>query len=579
MSGLLMNVESQLKTNRDFQIVGMAAFYYAAACVAHFLAFDSSALPIWPPSGVAFALLVLMGRQAWPGITIGALLANLMSQWTNDASAVPLHTVIAVSGMIAVAHTLEALAGNWLLKKWIRDDYPFETSKGAFHFLFVAVTMCLIGSLLGVAVLRAGHLITPADFLKTCISWMVGNLVGVLLFTPFILSLVRRNIFRFSPEKVLEVTLFLLGTAAVVFLLQVEYFSATMQRALPFLILPFFLWLAFRFQLVVSTGAILIVSLLAIYFTVESQGPFVLVDPYASMLLLQIFVVVMSISTLVLSATVRERAAAQRSLLEFNENLEAKVHERTQALHEEITTRKNAELRLQKTNSELSKRNTELDNFVYSVSHDLRAPIASVLGLINLAKKDGDLAMKDTYLDMINNSALQQDHFIREILDQSRNSRLEVKREEILFEPIIDETFSQLSFATPTGKAVEKIISVRQQKPFYCDRWRLKVILNNIISNAIRYRNGRDPIIKVDVNVTEQGAEVCIEDNGKGIAKEHLKHVCRMFYRATDDGAGSGLGLYIVKEAIDKLNGSIKIDSVEGQGTTVQLMIPEVANG
>ena len=323
-------------------------------------------------------------------------------------------------------------------------------------------------------------------------------------------------------------------------------------------------------------GGVLVVSLLAIYYTVSNYGPFVLSESYYSMLLLQIFIGVMSVSTLVLSATVKERTVAQQTLLEFNENLEGKVLERTHALHEEIVTRKEAEAKLQRTNQELSKRNTELDNFVYSVSHDLRAPIASVLGLINLAKKDKDLAMKDTYLEMINNSALQQDHFIKEILDQSRNSRLDVKREEILFEPIIDETFSHLSFAT-SGKAVEKIISIQQTKPFYCDRWRLKVILNNIISNAIRYRNGRDPVIKVSVDVTEQGAQVCIEDNGKGIAKEHIKNVCRMFYRATDDGAGSGLGLYIVKEAVDKLNGSIKIESEEGNGTTVHLMIPEVA--
>src|SRR5690606_24537902 len=111
-------------------------------------------------------------------------------------------------------------------------------------------------------------------------------------------------------------------------------------------------------------------------------------------------------STLILSATVKERTVAQRTLLEFNENLEAKVQERTQALHDEILTRKEAEIELQKTNKELSKRNTELDNFVYSVSHDLRAPIASVLGLINLARQDTDMAMKDIYLEKINSSAL-----------------------------------------------------------------------------------------------------------------------------------------------------------------------------
>lgn len=570
-----MKPKSELKDNRDFQIVLVAVLFYLFACLGYFLTFEGNpGLPTWPPSGVAFALILLLGRHVWPGITIGSLISSIMSHWNEPALAV--QSVIAISAFTAVSQTVEALIGNWLVKNWIRDDFPFTTSRGAFQFLFVAVLMCLVGALLGTAILYSNDVIASAALLKTCVSWLVGNVVGVLLFTPFILSLARNNKLSFSAEKALEVALFIIGIIAIVFLLQEEYFSTTIQRALPFLILPFFLWLAFRFELIVATGGVLIVSLLAIYFTVQDLGPFVLTEPYYSMLLLQIFIAVMSVSTLVLSATVKERTVAQRTLLEFNENLEAKVLERTRALETEIQTRKEAEHKLQKSNQELSKRNTELDNFVYSVSHDLRAPIASVLGLINLAKKDRDLAMKDTYLDMINSSALQQDHFIKEILDQSRNSRLDVKREEILFQPIIDETFSQLSFATPTGKAVEKIVSVQQSKPFYCDRWRLKVILNNVISNAIRYRNGRDPVIKVNVDVTEKGAQVCIEDNGKGIAKEHLKHVCRMFYRATDDGAGSGLGLYIVKETIDKLNGSIKIDSIEGQGTTVQLMIPEV---
>jgi signal transduction histidine kinase len=570
-----MNFKSVLKFDRDVQIIAVAFAYYASAYLGHFLSFDhTDALAIWPPSGVAFALILLIGRQVWPGIMIGSLVANLMAQW-NEPS-LPAHTAIFISSFTAAAHTVEALIGKWLVRNWVRDDFPFKTSKGTFQFLFVGVIMCFAGAIIGTIVLYSSNVIVQENILKVAISWLVGNVVGVLLFTPFILSVAQKNKMRFSPEMALEVTLFLMGAIGIVFLLQIEYFSGTFQRALPFLILPFFLWIAFRFELIVAMGGVLIVSLLAIYFTVGNEGPFVLTEPYHSMLLLQIFIAVMSISTLVLAATVKERTEAQRNLLEFNENLEGKVLERTQALHDEILIRKEAEVKLQKTNQELSKRNTELDNFVYSVSHDLRAPIASVLGLINLAKKDGDLAMKDTYLEMINNSALQQDHFIKEILDQSRNSRLEVKREEILFEPIIEETFTQLSFATPTGKAVEKIVSVQQSKPFYCDRWRLKVILNNLISNAIRYRNGRDPVIKVNVAITDRGAEVCIEDNGKGIAKEHLKHVCRMFYRATDDGAGSGLGLYIVKETIDKLNGSIDIDSIEGQGTTVQLMIPEV---
>ncbi len=570
-----MKLKSKLKYNRDTRIIVVALAFYASACLGYFLTFDKSALPIWPPAGVGFALLMIMGRQAWPGITIGSLIAGLMSGWNNNA--LPVDSVIAILTFTAIAHTVEALVGCWLVKYWIRDDYPFKTSRGAFQFLFVAVLMGVAGAILANFILYSSKAVLVDQLLTVSLSWLIGNIVGVLLFAPLILSLARRNSFRFSPEQALEVSLFIIGTFAIVFLLQVDYVSATIERSLPFLILPFFLWLAFRFQLTVATAGVMVVSLLAVYFTVNGQGPFVLLDPYNSVLLLQIFIAVMSISTLVLSATVKERTVAQKTLLEFNENLETKVLERTRALHEEIHTRKKAEVKLQKTNLELSKRNAELDSFVYSVSHDLRAPIASVLGLINLARQDADMAMKDTYLDLINKSALRQDHFIREILDQSRNARLDVKREEILFQPIIDETFNALSLATPNGKAVEKIICVQQERPFYCDRWRLKVILNNIISNAIRYRNGRDPVIRVNVDVTDRCAQVRIEDNGKGIAKEHLTNVCRMFYRATDDGAGSGLGLYIVKETVDKLNGSINIDSEEGKGTTVQLTIPEVA--
>jgi signal transduction histidine kinase len=570
-----MKLKLLLKYNLDLKIILVALLYYFSARLGYFLAFeDTHALPAWPPSGIAFALIILMGRSSWPGITIGALVANIMGYWNNPS--LPPQTVIAISSFIALGHTLEAVVGNSLVKRWIRDDYPFSNTRNAFRFLFVTLTMSCIGALSGTLSLYLNSVVTTVDFLRTGFSWWVGNAVGILLFTPVILSSARKNTLKFTKEKTLEVGMFLVCMACFYFLLQVDYLNATMLRAIPFLILPFLLWLAFRFELIVAISGVLLVSLVSIYFTVLGTGPFVLSESYSSMLLLQIFIGVTSISSIILSATVKERLAAQKELQKFNENLEAMVLDRTKALNDEINIRKEAEEKLQRTNQELSKRNTELDNFVYSVSHDLRAPIASVLGLINLARKDKDMAMKNVYLDMINKSALQQDHFIKEILDQSRNSRLEVRREEILFEPLIEETFNQLKFATSAEQSLEKVIQVQQRVPFYCDRWRLKVILNNIISNSIRYRNGKDPIIKVNVDISDHIAKLEIVDNGKGIGREHLNNVYKMFYRATDDGAGSGLGLYIVKETIDKLNGSIQIFSEEGKGTKVNLEIPEV---
>jgi len=502
------------------------------------------------------------------------MVANLMAYWNNQD--VPQHTLIAVSSIIAAGETLEILAGNYLVKVWIKDTYPFKSAKDTFRFLFVTLFMSLIGAGVGTAGLYFSGVIVSDALMQNVFTWWVRNVVGILLFTPFILALAQKRKFEFQPNQLMEAGIFVAFVLGFYFLIRFGYFNSTLIESLPYLLIPFLLWLAFRFSLLAAISGALISSLISIYFTIQNSGPFIQPNSSDTMLLLQIFIGVISISTIVLSATVTERAAAQNELKLFNVNLETMVQERTKALNDEINTRKEAEDKLIKTNSELSKRNTELDNFVYSVSHDLRAPIASVLGLINLAKKDKDITMKNTYLDKINNSALQQDNFIREILDQSRNSRLEIKKEEILFQPLIDETFNQLKFATATGGEVERVITVNQTGTFYSDRWRLKVILNNIISNSIRYRNGRDPVIKVNVEIVDRKAIVEIEDNGRGIPKEHLDKVCQMFYRATDDGAGSGLGLYIVKEAMDKLRGSINIESDEGKGTTVKLEIPEL---
>ncbi|MEP6735476.1 MAG: MASE1 domain-containing protein [Chryseolinea sp.] len=564
-----------LKYKPDLTIIGVALLYYLSARLGYFFAFeDSTTLPAWPPSGIGFALIILLGRAAWPGITIGSLIANLMANW-NDPG-LPAQTVISISTIIAIGHTLEAVVGNYFMKQWIKDDYPFANPKYTFRFFFISMIMCLVGAGIGTTSLFVNSVGITPGLMRTGFSWWLGNVVGILLFTPFILAGARKINLVMNAEKAIEAGIFLFCIGSISLLLQVDYLNATMVRAIPFLTIPFLLWLAFRFELIVALSGVLAVSLLAIYITTTGAGPFVLGNAYNSMLLLQIFVCVMCVSTIILSATVKERGDTQRKLEEFNENLESMVLQRTKLLNEEITTRKDAEARIYRTNQELSKRNTELDHFVYSVSHDLRAPIASVLGLINLAKKDPETDMKDMYLDMIHNSTMQQDDFIKEILDQSRNSRLDVKRDEINFESLIEETFSQLRYVAHSGQVVQKVVEVNQHGPFYSDKWRLKVILNNIISNSIRYRNGRDPVIEVSVTINNNHATLSIRDNGKGIGKDHLPNIYKMFYRGTDDGAGSGLGLYIVKETVDKLNGHIHINSVLGTGTTVTFDIPEL---
>ena len=129
-----------LKYNLDLKIIGVAILYYLSARIGYFFEFENTtALPAWPPSGIAFALIILLGRSSWPGITMGSLVANVMAYWNNPD--LPHQTIITISSLIAIGNTLEAVAGNYLVKTWIKDDFPFRTTKNAFRYLFVTLLM------------------------------------------------------------------------------------------------------------------------------------------------------------------------------------------------------------------------------------------------------------------------------------------------------------------------------------------------------------------------------------------------------------------------------------------------------
>lgn len=559
----------------DIQILLVAATYFLSARLGYSLAFsDTVLLPAWPPSGIGMALILLLGRKVWPGITIGALITNLLAFW-NRPDMDP-NVIILISSTIAIGHTLEALLGNFLIKRFIQLNKIFAETKNTIRFLFFTLASCTVGALIGTSMIFIQGIIHPQLYVEYLMSWLVGNSVGILLFTPLLLSFrYSWEKMHFTWEKLGEIGAFLLLLTLFGLVFQVDYLQTTFEKSLPFLAVPLLLWLAFRFPLTIAMFGALGVSILALLLTTLDLGPFLLNSSYESMLLLQIFIGVISISTLIISSTVKERSIAQQELLEFNENLEQKVEERTKELEDEIKTRRKTEEKLKKINSELRKTNTELDNFVYSVSHDLRAPLSSILGLINLARKDQDGAEKDIYLDMIHKSALQQDNYIKEILDQSKNARLELQKDKVSFQQLADEVIAQQGISIQ-GKEVKKILKIDQTEAFITDSWRIKVIFNNLISNAIRYRNGKDPVVEISGKVENGKALLSVKDNGRGIEPQHLDHIFKMFYRATDDNAGSGLGLYIVKEAIDKLKGNIKVESAPGKGTTVHLEIPEL---
>ena len=228
---------------------------------------------------------------------------------------------------------------------------------------------------------------------------------------------------------------------------------------------------------------------------------------------------------------------------------------------------------------ELRKTNSELDSFVYSVSHDLRAPLLSLQGIIELIQDSEGLTDEiKEYLGMAHVSVHRLDNNIREILEYSRNARLQVTPETFNIREMVEDIYSSLRFSTEDS--IDFITEVEQPELIATDKARLKVMLNNIISNSVKYRrkDGLKPYVKFTMNRFNHHYNMSVEDNGEGIPDGSKEKVFDMFYRASTSTTGTGLGLYICKEIITKLHGTISLQSELGKGTTVNFMIPEKNN-
>lgn len=242
----------------------------------------------------------------------------------------------------------------------------------------------------------------------------------------------------------------------------------------------------------------------------------------------------------------------------------------------DITHQTRTEDLLKKQNAELSKINAELDRFVYSASHDLRAPLMSMKGLLNMITLDPDKGNTTHYLALMDKSINKLDSFISDIIHYSRNSRMEMMSKRIHFHELVEESIEALKFMEG-AKDVNILRKIRETAPFYSDYSRLLMIFNNVIANAIGYRDIRkESFLKIQVTVDSNGATISFSDNGIGIHKEHLENIFKMFFRANADSKGSGLGLYIVKGVVDKLAGTIEVQSSLGEGTTFKVNLPGV---
>ena len=243
-----------------------------------------------------------------------------------------------------------------------------------------------------------------------------------------------------------------------------------------------------------------------------------------------------------------------------------------------VTKRKSAEEKILKQKDLLEKANAELDRFVYITSHDLKAPLLSIQGLIHLAEISEDKSEVEMCLKMMMERIKGLENFIGDIIDYSRNVRVGLVKEEIDIEKMIGEIYRDLFYLENVDK-IDFKIEVDKDLSFNSDEKRVNVILKNLIFNAVKYQNfdQKNPFIKIMANEDGNHLLISVQDNGEGIDPDIQDKVYDMFFRASEKSSGSGLGLYIVKEMVNKLDGTIELKSDPDKGSEFTVRLPSMA--
>lgn len=241
----------------------------------------------------------------------------------------------------------------------------------------------------------------------------------------------------------------------------------------------------------------------------------------------------------------------------------------------DITERKEAEQLLQAKNRDLRKTNEELDRFVYSTSHDLKAPLCSMLGLIHIADISKNRDEQKHCMAQMKERVETLNGFIEDIISYSRNSRLNVMPEDVPVNKMIDKILDGLEYFEHK-RNISIVKCFPKDLVISTDASRLRIIMNNLIANAIKYHriDQGNPYINITADVFDKVVQISVEDNGNGIEDDYKESIFNMFYRASENSDGSGLGLYIAREMVEKMNGQITVQSEFGQGSKFTIVLP-----
>jgi signal transduction histidine kinase len=531
---LLAAARQRIRGSGALTLASIAIAYFVAGKLGLKLAFiHPSATAVWPPAGIALAATLIFGRRVWPSILLAAFFVNI----TTFGS-------IATSTGIAIGNTLEALGGTYLVKRFARGSEAFVRPQHVFKFgLLAGVFSTAIGATFGVTSLCLGGAATWRRAGPIWLTWWLGDAVGDLVVAPAIVLWFLGPRLQFNRRNIADATLL----ASYLFVLSMIVFGGwgpwkTNGYPLEFLCMTGLVWAAFRLGPVGAATSSTLLAAVALCGTLRGFGPFVATSQNESLLLLQAYMGVSTIMSLVVAAVVWD----------------------WQQFRQKLTNQGHA----------LERSNADLRQFAYMVSHDLREPLRTVSFFADLlARKYHSYLDEDAdeYIHCITSAARRMAALIDGVLAYSHvdadSERASADTGEALR--------SALANLTPTIQESQTVVTHDPLPLVRANEVQLVMVFQNLIANAIKYRSQESPRIHVAAQQEHDAWVFSVRDNGIGIQPEYINEVFVLFRRLHGpDRAGAGIGLATSKKIVERHGGRIWVESQPGFGSTFFFTIP-----
>jgi signal transduction histidine kinase len=539
----------------------VAIVYFAGAELGLSLAtLHQNVTPVWPPTGIAIAALLVFGGRVWPGVFIGALAANL-----------PTGISVASAFGIATGNTLEAVVAWSLLQRSKRWGRSFDSVGDVLIFIvYASVLAPLVSATIGSLSICLGDPNQWNRFARLWLTWWMGDGFGALIVSPLLLSWSSsRKIDRRDVPELLALFVILLIVVLIVF---GGWFPGPVKTyPLAYLCLPCLLWAAVKFDQRIVTSAIVLVAALAVWGAKHNYGPFVQSSANVTLLLLISFVGTGTLMTLLVAAVTTERRKAEAEKWRLASELERR---RTELFERESHARQQAE--------EASRLKEE---FLATVSHELRTPLNAVVGwsrLLRSGQLDGDGVSHA--VEVIERNAAAQRQIIEDLLDVSRivAGKLRISTQPVDLLLIIH---GAIDAVRPAAEAKEIKISTHVAAPdaiVRADAERLQQVFWNLLANAVKF-TPPGGVIDIYLERHDSLAEIRIEDSGPGVPPEFLPHIFERFSQAdgssTRKHGGLGLGLAIVRHLVELHGGTVSAANRGAEGGAIlTVRLPAMAD-